>query len=84
MIAVCVSERYSAYHAPIVAESKMTPDQTGLMRQCGLRDRAEAERLGRQHEVADIGAAVDRTIDAQRLIGMDDGDMRRAEEIEIL
>ena len=45
---------------------------------------AEPERLRRQHEVRDIAAAIDRAVDAERLVGMDDRDMRRAEEIEIL
>src|SRR3954453_7404379 len=50
----------------------------------GLRDGAEPERLRGQHEVADIGAAVDRAVNAERLVGVDDRDMRRAEEIVIL
>src|ERR1700759_3351956 len=54
------------------------------MRERGLWDRTKAERLGRQHEIADIGATVDRTINTERLVGVDDGDVRRAEEIEIL
>jgi hypothetical protein len=40
--------------------------------------------LGCQHEIADIGAAIDRAVDAERLVGMDDGDMRRTEEIVVL
>src|SRR3954464_8028207 len=47
----------------------------------GLRDGPETERLRGQHEIADIGAAVDRAVNAERLVGMDDRDMRRAEEI---
>src|SRR4051812_41990439 len=50
----------------------------------GLRDGPETERLRGQHEVADIGAAVDRAVNAERLVGMDDRDMRRAEEIVVL
>src|SRR6476619_5856455 len=49
-----------------------------------LRNRAEAERLRRQHEIADIGAAIDRAVDAERLVGVDDGAMRRAEEVVVL
>src|SRR3954463_1661900 len=55
-----------------------------MPRQCRLRDGAETEGLRRQHEVADIGAAIDRAIDAERLVGMDDGDVGRAEEIVVL
>src|SRR3979411_2473531 len=61
----------------------MPADHAGMARQGRLRDGAEAERLRGQHEIADIGAAIDRAVDAQRLIGMDDGDMRRAEEMLI-
>src|ERR1700712_4874294 len=49
-----------------------------------LRDGAETERLRRQHEIADIGPAVDRAVDAERLVGVNDGDMGRADEIVIL
>src|SRR3954463_395257 len=55
-----------------------------MARQRRLRDGAEAERLRGKHEIADIGAAIDRAVNAQRLVGMDDGDMRRAEEIVVL
>ncbi len=55
-----------------------------MPRQRGLRNRAEAERLRRQHEVADIGAAIDCAVDAERLVGVNDRDMRRAEEIVVL
>src|SRR5437879_1196517 len=55
-----------------------------MARQGGLWNSAEAERLGRQHEIADIGAAIDRAVDSERLVGMDNGDMRRAEEIVVL
>src|ERR1700748_111967 len=54
------------------------------MRQRGLRYGAEAERLGCQHEIVDISAAIDRAVNAERLVGVNDGDMRRTEEIEIL
>src|ERR1700757_23775 len=54
------------------------------MCESSLRNGAETERLGCQHEIADIGAAVDRAINTERLVGVDDGDVRRAEEIEIL
>src|ERR1700749_4919570 len=54
------------------------------MCESSLRNGAETERLGCQHEIADIGAAIDRAINAERLVGVDDGDVRCAEEIEIL
>src|SRR5262249_37901081 len=37
-----------------------------------------------QHEVTDIGAAIDRAIGAERLGGVNDRNMRRAEEIVVL
>ena len=48
------------------------------MRQRGLRNRAKAQRLRRQQEIADISPAIDRAIDPERLVGVADGDMRRA------
>src|SRR5262245_20092056 len=54
---VGIAERNAAHHAAIVAETKVTTDQAGMARQRGLRDGAEPERLRRQHEVGDIGAA---------------------------
>src|SRR5229473_3363907 len=41
------------------------------------------KRQRRQHEARDIAAAIDRAVDAERFVGVDDGDMRRAEEIEV-
>src|SRR3954466_1825610 len=55
-----------------------------MARQRRLRNGAETERLRGQHEIADIGPAIDRAIDPERLVGVNDGDMRRAEEIVIL
>src|SRR5262249_39385148 len=55
-------------------------DQAGVARERGLRNRAKPERLRGEHEVRDISAAIDRAIDAERLVGVDDGHMRRAEE----
>ena len=71
-------------HPPIVAEPKMAPDQAGVTGQCRLRDGAETQSLRGQQEIADIGAAIDRAINPERLVGMNDRDMRRAEEIVIL
>src|SRR3954453_14175822 len=62
----------------------MPADHAGMARQRRLRDGAETERLRRQHEIADIGAAIDRAVNPERLVGVDDGDMRRAEEIVVL
>src|ERR1700738_1150206 len=83
MLAVGIPERDPADHPSVVAEPKMPAHQFGVKRQRSLRDRRHAQRLRSQHETRDIAAAIDRTIDAERLVGMDDGDMRRAEEIEI-
>src|SRR5205814_10663248 len=37
-----------------------------------------------QHEARDIAAAIDRARNAERFVGMNNGDMRRTEEVEIL
>ena len=55
-----------------------------MTRQCGLWNGSEAQRLRGQQEIADIGAAVDGTVNAERLVGVNDGDVRRPEEIEVL
>src|SRR3979409_753453 len=55
-----------------------------MTRKRRLRRGAEPQCLGGQHEIADIGAAIDRAVDAERLVGMNNRDMRRAEEIVIL
>src|SRR3982751_1373864 len=44
----------------------------------------DPERLRRQHKARDVAAAIDRAVNSQRLVGVNDGDMRRTEEIEIL
>jgi hypothetical protein len=77
-------ERNSANHATVVTEPEVAADQAGMPRQRGLRDGAEAERLGCQHEIADIGAAIDRTVNPKRLGGMNNGNMRGAKEVVIL
>src|SRR5205085_7526726 len=56
----------------------------GMKRQRRLRHRRHSQRLSGQHEACDVAAAIDRAIDAERLVGMNDRDVRRAEEIEIL
>ena len=55
-----------------------------MARKRRLRNGAETERLCGQNEIADIGAAIDRAVDAERLGGMNNGDMRRAKEIIVL
>src|SRR3984893_4466044 len=62
----------------------MLAHDIGVKRQRGLRHGRQAQRLGGQHEARDITAAIDRAVDAERLVGVDDRDMRRAEEVEIL
>src|SRR6185503_17871249 len=78
------AEGYAANHLAIVGQLEVPPDQPGMPRQRGLRNRAEAERLSGQHEIADIGTAIDRAVDAERLVRMDNRDMRRAEEVVVL
>jgi hypothetical protein len=55
-----------------------------MARQRCLRNGAQPQRLRGQHEITDIGAAIDCAVDSKRLVGVDDGDMRRAKEIVIL
>src|SRR6202789_2564908 len=83
VIPVRKAERNTAHHPPVVAEPKMAPDQAGVTGQSRLRNGAEPQGLRRQQEIADIGAAIDRAVNPERLVGMNDGDMRRAEEIVI-
>src|SRR5258708_39811908 len=61
----------------------MPARRLGMKRQRRLRHRGHAQRLRGKKEDRDISAAVDRAVDAERLVGMNDGNMRRAEEIEI-
>src|SRR6202790_4536506 len=61
----------------------MLAHHAGVKRQRRLRHRGDAQYLRGQHEARDIAAAIDRAVDAERLVGMNDGDVRRAEEIEI-
>src|SRR3979490_678666 len=62
----------------------MTADQLRMARERRLRNGAETQCLRGQHEIAAMGAAIDRAVDAERLVGMNNRDMRRAEEIVIL
>src|SRR5205823_3536562 len=62
----------------------MPAHQFGMKRQRRLRDRGHAHCLRGQHEARDIAAAIDRPVNAKRFVGMNNGDMRRTEEVEIL
>src|ERR1700694_4694486 len=55
-----------------------------MARKRRLRNRAETQCLRGQQKIADIGTAVDRAVDAERFVGMNDGNVRRPEEIVIL
>src|SRR4029077_21142061 len=69
-------ERNAAYHATVVGQVEVTADQSRMPRQSCLRDSAETERLGRQHEISDISAAIDCAVYAERLVGVNDRDVR--------
>src|SRR3984957_12034641 len=84
VVPVRETERNPAHHPPVVVEPEVTPDQSGITRQRRLRDGAETERLRGQQKITDIGPAIDRTVNAERLIGVNDGDVRCPEEIEVL
>src|SRR5689334_17987413 len=77
---VGIAEGNAADHAAIVAEVEVAADQSRVPRQRRLRNRSKSQCLRRQHEIADIGAAIDRTVDAERLGRVNDRHMRRAEE----
>src|SRR3546814_7702214 len=62
----------------------MRPHEGRVAGQGSLRDRRHPERLRRQHESGDIAAAIHGTVDVERLVRGDDGDMRRSEEAEVL
>src|SRR5690606_9812099 len=84
MIRIFVSEGYAAHHTSIFTQPEERPYELGMHCERTLRDRAHAETLRRQHEVADPGATVDRAVDAERLISRDDRDVRSAEQTEVL
>ena len=81
---VGIAERDAADDAAVVGQIEVAADQAGMARQRRLRNGAEPERLRGQHEIRDIGTAIDRTVDAERLVGVNDRDMRRTEEIVVL
>src|SRR5258708_25990625 len=61
----------------------MFAHHVGVKRQRGWGYRRQPRRLRREKKTREVAAAIDRAVDAERLVGMNDGDMRRAEEIEI-
>src|SRR3954470_11133766 len=68
---VGITERDPAYHAAVVGNRKMPRDQAGMPAQRGLSDAAKPERVRGKHEIVDIGAAIDRAVNTERLVGMD-------------
>src|SRR4051812_6764110 len=56
----------------------------GMKCQRRLRHGGNAERLRSKHEIVDVAAAIHRAVNAERFVGGDDRDVRRAEEVEIL
>src|SRR6201987_1928079 len=62
----------------------MRPHHVGMKGERGLRDGGNPERLRRQQEARDVAAAIDGAVDAERLVGVQDGDVGRAEKVEIL
>src|SRR5674476_4403 len=70
VLAVGISERDAAYHPAVVAEAEMPAHHLGMERQRGLRYRGDSQCLRRQQEARDIPAAIDRAVDAERLVRM--------------
>src|SRR6185312_16881926 len=68
---VGIAEGDAAHHAAVVAEIEVAANQSRMARERGLR------------EGADIGAAIDRAVDAERRGGVDDRNMRGAEEVVV-
>src|SRR5262249_22097411 len=64
--------------------AEMLADERCLPGKRCLRDGGDAASLGSEEEGPDIGAAIDRAIDAERLVRRDDRDVRRAEEAIVL
>src|ERR1700678_19686 len=79
-----IPERDAAHHAALLRQVEVTSHERRMVRYGGLRDRGDSEALRREHEARHIGAAVDRTVDAEIAIRGNDRDMRRAEQTEIL
>jgi hypothetical protein len=78
------AERNSAHELSVVAKIDVLPNRRRLKSERCLRDGGYPQRLGGIHEVADVSAAVHRTVNAQRFVGSDDCHVRRTEEPEIL
>src|ERR1700677_5283237 len=79
-----IPERESAHHAALLRQVEVTSHERRMVRYGGLRDRGYSEALRREHEARHIGAAIDRTVDAEIAIRGNERDMRRAEQTEIL
>src|ERR1700751_5770956 len=62
----------------------MRPHHVVMKGERALRDGGTPERLRRQQEARDVAAAIDGAVDAERLVGVQDGDVGRAEKVEIL
>jgi len=84
MRGVGIAEGDAANDPQLVGEPEMRAQEGRVIRECSLGDARDAERLRGEHEVSHIGAAIDRAIGAERLVGRDQRHMRRAEEAEIL
>src|SRR4051812_41768459 len=84
VVAIGKSERDTAHHLSVVAQTKMFANDFGMEGQRGLRHGRNPECLRRQHEAGDIAAAIDRAINPKRLVGVNDRDMRGPEKIEVL
>src|ERR1700757_1724212 len=62
----------------------MRPHHVGMKGERGLREVATPGPRRRQQEARDVAAAIDGAVDAERLVGVQDGDVGRAEKVEIL
>src|SRR5437763_15642224 len=81
---VGIAEGNAADHAAVIAELEVTAGQRRMTGEGCLRDGAETERVRGQHEIADIGTAIERTVNAKRLVGVNDRNVQRTKEIVIL
>src|SRR5690606_14834289 len=84
MASIGEAERDAADHPSVVRNTKMGADERRIAGEGALCHRGDAERLRRQHEVGDIPAAVDRSVNVERLVSRDDRDVGRPEQSEIL
>src|SRR5262245_46763462 len=63
VVMLWIAERNAADDALVVGELQIVAHHVGTPGKRGLRDRADAERQRRQHEITHIGAAVDGAVD---------------------